>query len=87
MARRVAKWAAIALAAIVVLLGAFLLWLNTDPGRRFIVGQINAFEAASGLKVHVERIEGSVFGELRLINVSLSDAQGAFFRANQADIE
>ena len=62
MGRRIAKWAAIVLAAILVLIGAFLLWLNTDPGRRFIVGQINAFEAASGLRVHVDRIEGSVFG-------------------------
>jgi len=87
MVRRIAQWAAIALAAIVVLIGAFLLWLNTDPGRRFIVSQINAIEAASGLKVHVERIEGSVFGDLRLIDVSLADPQGIFFRANQADLD
>jgi translocation and assembly module TamB len=87
MGRRIATWAAIVLAAIVVLAGAFLLWLNTDYGRRFIVGQINAFEAASGLKVHVARIEGSVFGEMRLIDVSLSDPQGAFFHAGEADLD
>lgn len=87
MVRRIAKWTAIALAAIVVLIGAFLLWLNSDSGRRFIADQINAFEAASGLKVHVARIEGSVFGELRLVDVSLSDSQGIFFRANQADLD
>jgi len=87
MARRIATWVAIALAAILVLIGAFLLWLNTDPGRRFILGQINAFEAASGLKVHVARIEGSVFGEMRLVDVTLSDPQGAFFHANQADLD
>lgn len=87
MVRRIAIWVAIALAAIVVLVLAFLLWLNTDPGRRFITGQINAFEAASGLKVHVGRIEGSVFGEMRLIDVSLSDPQGIFFHANEADLD
>ena len=64
MGRRIAKWAAIILGAILLLIGAFLLWLNTDPGRRFIAGQINAFEAASGLKVHVGRITGSVFGRI-----------------------
>ena len=59
-----------------LLLGAFLLWLNTDPGRRFIVRQINAFETASGLQVHVGRIEGSVFGELTLHDLTLADPQG-----------
>ena len=44
MVRRIAKWVAIVLAAVLVLAAAFLLWLNTDSGRRFIVGQINAFE-------------------------------------------
>ncbi|HYI64454.1 MAG TPA: translocation/assembly module TamB domain-containing protein [Allosphingosinicella sp.] len=81
-----AKWAGIVLASVVVLIGAFLLWLNTDPGRRFLVRQINAFETVSGLQVEVERIEGSVFGELRLHNLSLSDPQGIFFRAPVAEL-
>jgi translocation and assembly module TamB len=54
------------LIGLVALLGAFLLWLNTDPGRRYIVRQINAFETVSGLKVHVGGIEGSVFSSVRL---------------------
>jgi len=82
-----ARWAAILLTGVVLLLGAFLLWLNTDPGRRFVVRQINAFETASGLKVHVDRIEGSVFGELRLHNLTLADPQGVFLRAPVADLE
>ena len=43
-AATVAKWLGIGLLAIVALIAAFLLWLNTDPGRRFLVNQINAFE-------------------------------------------
>ena len=38
-----AKWAGIGLLGLLVLVGALLLWLNTDPGRRFIVRQINNF--------------------------------------------
>ena len=44
MGRRIAIWTAVVLGAILVAIGAFLLWLNTDPGRRFVVGQINAIE-------------------------------------------
>jgi autotransporter translocation and assembly factor TamB len=42
---------------VLLLIAAFLVWLNTDPGRRYIVRQINAFETVSGLQVHVGRIE------------------------------
>src|SRR3954454_15828810 len=85
--RRAARYAAFALLGIVLLLAAFLVWLNTDPGRRFVVRQINAFETVSGLKVHVDRIEGSVFSRVRLIGLSLADPRGTFFRAPGADLE
>ena len=81
-----AKWTGIGLLALLLLLGAFLVWLNTDPGRRFIVRQINNFEAASGLQVGVGRIEGSVFGEMTLHDLTLSDTKGVFFRAPVAEL-
>ena len=46
----------------------------------------NAFETVSGLRVGVERIEGSVFGDLTLHGVTLSDPQGVFFRAPTAEL-
>ncbi len=85
--RTVAKWLGIALLATLALIGAFLLWLNTDPGRRFIVRQINNFETVSGLQVQVGRIEGSVFGEMTLHDVSLADPDGTFFRAPTATLD
>jgi translocation and assembly module TamB len=87
MGRRIAKWAAIALGTLLVLVVAFLVWLNTDAGRRFVVNQINAFETVSGLKVRVGRIEGSVFGRMRLVDLSLADPQGIFFRAPEAALD
>lgn len=85
--RTAAKWAGFGLLGIILLIAAFFVWLNTDPGRRFIVTQINNFEAASGLQVHVGRIEGSVFGQMTLHDVALSDPRGVFFRAREAEIE
>ena len=38
--QRIAKWAAIVVVALIVLVGALLLGLNTGPGKRFIVSQI-----------------------------------------------
>jgi len=86
-AATIAKWLGIGLLAVVALIAAFLLWLNTDPGRRFLVNQINAFETVTGLKVHVGRIEGSVFGGLTLHDLSLADPKGTFFRAPTAELD
>jgi translocation and assembly module TamB len=82
-----AKWAGIGLVALLLLLAALLVWLNSDPGRRFIVRQINGFETVTGLQVHVGRIEGSVFGEMTLHDLAISDPQGVFFRAPRAELD
>jgi translocation and assembly module TamB len=84
---KVAKWAGIVLLGLVVLLGAFLIWLNTDPGRRFIVRQINNIETASGLDIDVDRIEGSIFGELRIYGLRMRDPKGEFFYAPEAQLD
>jgi translocation and assembly module TamB len=83
----VAKWLGIVLATLIALIAAFLIWLNSDAGRRFIVNQINGLEMASGLRVHVDRIDGSIWGEMTVHGLVLSDPQGAFFAAPQAQIE
>ncbi|MGZ8349527.1 MAG: translocation/assembly module TamB domain-containing protein, partial [Allosphingosinicella sp.] len=86
-ARTTAKWTGIGLLSLLLLVGALVVWLNTDPGRRFIVRQINAFEAASGLQVRVGDIEGSIFGDLTLLDVTVADPRGVFFRAPRAELE
>jgi translocation and assembly module TamB len=84
---RIAKWAAIVLVALVAIAAAFLLWLNSESGHRFIVGRINAMETTTGLKIRVERIEGSIYGRLTLHNVSFADPQGTFATAPRANAD
>jgi translocation and assembly module TamB len=87
VARSTAKWMGIAIAALVVLIAAFLIWLNTDPGRRYIVRQINNLETASGLDIDIGRIEGSIFGDLTIHDLTLKDPRGTFFYAPTAEVE
>jgi translocation and assembly module TamB len=84
---RIAKWVAIALATLIALAAAFLLWLNTEAGHRFIVDRINAIETTSGFKIRVGRIEGSIYGRLTLHEVSFADPQGDFATAPQATLD
>src|SRR3954454_24932034 len=64
--------------AILMLLACALVLLDTGPGHRFIIDRIGRFETASGLKVRIGRIEGSIFGKSQLRNVRVFDQRGVF---------
>ncbi|HEX5258208.1 MAG TPA: translocation/assembly module TamB domain-containing protein [Sphingomicrobium sp.] len=64
--------------AFLFLLAALIVLLDSAPGHRFIVDQLGKFETASGLRIHVGRIDGSIFGKSELHNVSVADPRGVF---------
>jgi translocation and assembly module TamB len=86
-ARSVAKWVGIVLLGLVVLLAAFWIWLNSSLGHRYVVRQINNLEVASGLDIDVQRIEGSLLGELKIYGLTLKDPKGTFFAAPEATLD
>ena len=64
--------------AFLFLLAALLVLLDSAPGHRFIVDQIAKFETASGLRIRIGRIDGSIFGKSQLRNVTIADPHGVF---------
>ncbi|MGI8931160.1 MAG: translocation/assembly module TamB domain-containing protein, partial [Sphingomicrobium sp.] len=85
--RRLGKELALLL---LVLFGLFiggLILLDTAPGHRFIVDRIGQIETATGLKVRVARIEGSIYGTAKLKGVAVSDPQGVFLTSPEIDID
>ena len=71
---------AVVAAALALLLAAaaFLAFLDTAPGHRFIADKIADMAPRSGLKIVIGRIEGSIYGRTKLRNVRLYDPQGQF---------
>ena len=67
-----------AFVALLFLLAGALVLLDTAPGHRFIVDRIQGLETASGLKIRIGRIDGSIFGKSQLKNVAVSDQRGVF---------
>ncbi|GAO39167.1 hypothetical protein SCH01S_28_00260 [Sphingomonas changbaiensis NBRC 104936] len=86
-ARRIALWAGGIVLGLVVLLGLVLVGLNTDPGRRFIADKIAGFTTQSGLHFQVGRIDGSIYGEMVLRDVRVSDTKGVFATAPRIEID
>ena len=66
------------LLSLTLLLAAGLVLIDTAPGHRFLADRIGALETATGLKIRIGRIDGSIFGESHLRNVRVSDPSGVF---------
>jgi translocation and assembly module TamB len=84
---RSAKFAAGLLAFIVVVVGAFAIFLDTSPGHRFLVDRIAAMNPSSGLKIRIGRIEGSIWGDTLLRDVRVYDPQGMFVESPLIELD
>ena len=76
---QVLRWVAGAVLALVLLLVLLVGFLHTPSGRQFIVDQIAQVAPASGLKIEVGDIEGSVLWSATLSDVRFRDANDVLF--------
>ena len=76
---RLSRWLGIAALAILALLVLVIAFLHTPPGRQFIVDQIAKIAPASGLRVEVGSIDGSVLWSSTFNDVKLYDANDVMF--------
>lgn len=64
--------------ALVLLTGVLLLGLNTQPGKKFLIQQIAAFQMESGMEIEVGRIDGSIYSDMVIHDLILRDPKGVF---------
>ena len=78
------------LAAVVLLVAlayGALVWLDQPSGQRFLLSQLYRFKPVSGLTVGADRIEGSIYGRMRIFGLRLSDPKGVFLTAPVIDLD
>ena len=81
------RWVAGLLGALLLITGATLTWLDTSAGHRFLVSRIILIKPPSGLRIHVDWIEGSIYRRAILHGVTLSDPKGAFLDAPRVELD
>lgn len=64
--------------ALVVLAAGLMLFLNTQPGKKFLIRQIAALKLESGMAIEVGRIEGSIYSDMVIHDLVLRDPKGPF---------
>ncbi|MFN2259776.1 MAG: translocation/assembly module TamB, partial [Parasphingopyxis sp.] len=75
------------IAGLLLLVILLLAALDTPPGRRFIIDQIEQLEPASGLKIRIGRIDGSIYGEMRISDLRLYDPEGLWLEAPELTVD
>ena len=81
------RWIGGLLLAIVAAFACALFVIDTDPGHRFLSDRLAALTPRSGLRIHIGRIDGSIWGETRLRDVRLSDPQGLFLEVPELALD
>ncbi|MES3154573.1 translocation/assembly module TamB domain-containing protein [Sphingomonas faeni] len=73
--------------ALLVIVGTALLIVDTGIGHRFVADRIAAIRTANGLRFTVGRIEGSLYGDTRLVDLRVYDLEGLVFQAPNVTLE
>lgn len=64
-----------------------LWWIDTPAGHRFLIARIAAMEPASGLRISVGSIDGSIYRRMTVRDLRLSDPKGRFATSGVAYLE
>ena len=75
------------LAALAGLLALVFAVLDSQLGHRLVTDAIRDLRPKNGLRYSVGRIEGSLYGRARLIDVRVSDPRGVFLTIPRADLD
>ncbi|MBU0824416.1 MAG: translocation/assembly module TamB domain-containing protein, partial [Alphaproteobacteria bacterium] len=83
----VLRWIGLSLLGVILLFALFLIGLNSDAGRRFVVTQVEKFEFENGMKIGIGRLDGSLYGRMVIRNFTLSDPKGVFLESPEVQVD
>ena len=83
----VLRWIGLSLLGLILLFALFLIGLNSDAGRRFVVTQVEKYEFENGMKIGIGRLDGSLYGRMVIRNFTLSDPKGVFLESPEVQVD
>jgi translocation and assembly module TamB len=85
--RRIAIGLAVLLGTILALLAIAYVWLDSSSGKRFVTRQIEGMEFENGMSIGIGAIEGSLYGEMRIRDLTLRDPKGVFASSPLVEVD
>lgn len=85
--RALAKYLLALPLGLLALLGIAFVAIDSDIGHRAVADALAGWEAKSGLRVRIGRINGSLYGQMQLDNVAVADDHGVFLRLPRVRVD
>ena len=85
--RRIAIGLAVLIGTIAALLAIAYVWLDSSSGKRFVARQIEGFEFENGMSIGIGAIEGSLYGDMRIRDLTLRDPKGVFASSPLVEVD
>ena len=63
------------------------LWLDSSSGHRFVEKQIEAFSLENGMQFEIGSIEGSIYGQMEIVDLKIRDPKGVFATAQTVEMD
>lgn len=67
---------------VLVIVGVFLTSLNTPIGRRILIQYATGLKLNSGLKIGIDSLDGSLYGDMTIHGLKLYDPKGVFLQSD-----
>ncbi|RIV91444.1 hypothetical protein D2V17_03050 [Aurantiacibacter xanthus] len=84
--QKVARWGALVLGVLVLLVAGALIGLDTKSGRRFVAEQVAGLSFENGMEIGIGEIDGSIYGNMVIRDLELRDPQGVFLTAPEVSV-
>ena len=72
---------------ILIGIGGVIVWLDTDDGHKFIIGQVEGLRPKDGLRIGITSIDGSIYGQPTVNGLTLRDPKGIFFSSEMVAVD
>lgn len=80
-------WLSAIAVGLALLIAAALTVLDTDRGRVWLIARVMGLTPESGLRIGIDRIDGSLYGAAVVHGLTLSDPQGRFLEAPRVELD
>ncbi|MEN7535654.1 translocation/assembly module TamB domain-containing protein [Aurantiacibacter flavus] len=84
--QKVARWGALVLGALVLLVAAVLIGLDTKAGRQFVAEQVAGLSFENGMEIGIGEIDGSLYGNMVIRDLEIRDPQGVFLSSPEVSV-
>ncbi|WP_137679777.1 translocation/assembly module TamB domain-containing protein [Aurantiacibacter suaedae] len=83
---KAARWGAVVLGVIVLLVAAVLIGLDTKAGRQFVAEQVAGLSFENGMEIGIGEIDGSIYGNMVIRDLEIRDPQGVFLSSPEVSV-